>query len=75
MEEKFRSPTTGIYVLRQIFKVSDPILTGRARQKSKQTAMEDKNCAGESKNCDPQLHDSAGFVEACWTRRMVWRLR
>jgi hypothetical protein len=26
-----------------------------------------------SKNCDPQLQDSAGFVEACWTRRMVWR--
>jgi hypothetical protein len=75
MEENFRSPTTGIYVLRQNFKVSDPILTGRARQKSKQTAMEEKKLRWESKNCDPQLQDSAGFVEACWTRRMVWRLR
>jgi hypothetical protein len=61
MEENFRSLTTGIYVLRQIFKVSDPILTGRARQKSKQTAMEEKNCAGKAKTAIPNCRIQPGL--------------
>ncbi len=61
MEEKFLSSTTGIYVLRQTFKVSDPILTGRAQQKRKQTAMEEKNCAGEAKTAIPNCRIQPGL--------------
>jgi hypothetical protein len=61
MEEKLRSPTTGIYFLRQIFKVSDPTFTGRARQKSKQTAMDEKNCAGKAKTAIPNCRIQPGL--------------